>query len=829
VDWIRFQDTLSLNMTAQSGAPDVSKATAEQAIEQLHSNAATGLGRKEIEDRIKESGYNEVSEKKKNRILGFLKKFWGLSAWMLELIILLSWFSGRRWDAGVVAGLLVINAIIGFVQELRAGAAVETLRTRLKVNARVLRDGVWSVLPARNLVPGDIIRIRSGDFVPADAKILDGNLGVDQSSLTGESAEVGKAPNDVLYCGSIVRHGEAGGVVILTGPRTFFGRTTELLQSARPKLHLEEVISKVVKWLFIIVGVLIVLAVGVSLIQGTKLLEILPLTLVLLLSAVPVALPVMFTVSMALGAMELAKRGVLVTRLSAAEDAATMDVLCLDKTGTITLNRLSVSSVETQGAYSEQDAILCGALASREANQDPLDLAFLARARELNLLSTTFVQKQFIPFSAETRRTEALVEKAGSPFRVTKGAVSAVAKVCGLSPEDTRMLDARATQKALQGFRTLAVARSKAPTAWEMVGLVSLSDPPHPDSKPLIAELKALGIAVKMLTGDALPVAREIARGVGLDHILRMSDVASALQGDLKAGAAMALSCDGIAEVYPQDKHAIVKALQAAGHVVGMTGDGVNDAPALGQAEVGIAVENAADVAKGAASVVLTQAGLRSIVDLVIGGRVIYQRVLTWILNKLSRTILKSGVVVIAFLITGKFVVSTLAMMLLLFMTDFAKVSLATDNARGSQKPETWEIGREVRLGIMLGVAMIVEVLGLLGIGWRFFDLGPTSPALPTFTFQILLYFALFSLLCIRERGHFWASRPSKTLLLALGTEFVGGTVLSSVGIPGLVAIPVWVTLTSMAYAFVFSLWVNDALKVVWIRRSRNAGVPGAA
>jgi H+-transporting ATPase len=816
-------------MTAPSGNSDLSKVTAEQALEQLHSNRITGLGRTQIEGRIKEYGYNEVSEEKANRFVGFLKKFWGLSAWMLELIILLSWFLGRRLDAGIVAGLLVVNAIISFVQELRAGSVVETLRTRLKVNARVLRDGAWAVHPARNLVPGDILRIRSGDFVPADVKILDGTLGVDQSSLTGESTEAEKAVNDVLYCGSVVRRGEASGLVVLTGPRTFFGRTTELVQSSRPKLHLEAVISKVVKWLFIIVGTLIGVTVGVSLMQGTKLLEILPLTLVLLLSAVPVALPVMFTVSMAVGAMELAKRGVLVTRLSAGEDAATMDVLCLDKTGTITLNRLSVASVETQGAYSEEDVILCGALASQEANQDPLDLAFLARARELHLLSTSFVQKQFIPFSAESRRTEALVEKEGNPFRVTKGAVSALAKECGLTAEDARKLDARATRKALDGFRTLAVARTNAQRAWEMMGLVSLTDPPHPDSKSLIAELRSLGIAVKMLTGDALPVAREIARSVGLDHIIRMPDVTSALQDDPKAGAAMALSCDGIAEVYPQDKHAIVKGLQAAGHVVGMTGDGVNDAPALRQAEVGIAVENATDVAKGSASVVLTEAGLRSIVDLVTNGRVIYQRILTWILNKLSRTILKSGVVVIAFLATGKFVVSTLAMMLLLFMTDFVKVSLATDNAQGSQKPETWDIGREVKLGIVLGVAMIVEVLGLLGIGWRYFGLGPTSLLMPTFTFQILLYFALFSLVCIRERRHFWASRPSKTLMLALGFEFVGGTVISSVGIPGLMPIPVRVTLTSLAYAFVFSLWVNDALKVAWIGQSRRASEAGTA
>ncbi|HLY75992.1 MAG TPA: plasma-membrane proton-efflux P-type ATPase [Planctomycetota bacterium] len=811
-------------MTAPTATLDLSKATGDQALDQLHSNRTAGLGKADIEARIKEYGSNEVEDKPPNRALGLLKKFWGLSAWMLELIVALSWFLGRRWDACIVAGLLVINAIISFTQELRAGSAVKALRTRLKVNARVLRDGAWSVLPAWNLVPGDIVRVRSGDFVPADVKMLDGTLGVDQSSLTGESAEVDKKPSDLLYCGSVVRRGEASGVVILTGAKTFFGRTTELVESSRPKLHLEEVISRVVRWLFVIVGTLIAVAVGVSLIQGAKLLEILPLTLVLLLSAVPVALPVMFTVSMAVGAMELAKRGVLVTRLSAAEDAATMDVLCLDKTGTITLNHLSVSSVEPRGIFTNEDALLYGALASQEANQDPLDLAFLAGAKEKKLISPAFHQKTFIPFTPETRRTEAVVEKEGVEFRVTKGAVLAVAKECGLSSEDTQKLDGRATEQALLGFRTLAVARTNAQKGWDLVGLVSLSDPPHPDSKSLIAKLRTLGIAIKMLTGDALPVAREIAKSVGLDSIIRMPDVSAALKGDPKAGATMAIASDGIAEVFPQDKHEIVKGLQAAGHVVGMTGDGVNDAPALRQAEVGVAVENATDVAKGAASVVLTEAGLKNIVDLVTNGRVIYQRILTWIINKISRTILKSGVVVIAFLVTGKFVVSTLAMMVLLFLTDFVKVSLSTDHVQGSGKPETWNIGREVRLGVTLGIAMVVEVLGLLAISWRYFHMGPEDPLLPTFTFQILLYFAMFSLLSIRERRHFWASWPSKMLMGGLAFEFVAGTALSSVGIPGLMPIPITATLAALAYAFIFSLWVNDALKVAWIGKTPRAG-----
>ncbi|HXX93000.1 MAG TPA: HAD-IC family P-type ATPase, partial [Planctomycetota bacterium] len=509
-------------MTDSTDPADLSGATPEEALQRLGTDPETGLSTADIERRRKEYGPNEVSEERPHWLRGFLRKFWGLSAWMLELIILLSWFTDRRWDAAIVACLLVINAVIGSAQEVRAGSAVEMLRARLKVNARVLREGTWTVLAARDLVPGDIVRVRSGDFVPADLKILGGALGVDQSSLTGESLEVEKAPGDLLYCGSIARHGEAGGLVLLTGRRTFFGRTTELVQTSRPKLHLEEVISKVVKWLFMIVGTLVGVAVAISLIQGTKLLEILPLTLVLLLSAVPVALPVMFTVSMSVGAMELARRGVLVTRLSAAEDAATMDVLCLDKTGTITLNRLAIAAVEPSRPSTEAQTVLYGALASKEANQDPLDRAFLERARGMNLPISAYRQESFVPFSPQTRRTEAEVSREGERFGVMKGAVRTVAQGCGLSAGDVETLESRATEKALLGFRTLAVARSGAGGRWEFAGLVFLSDPPHPDSGPLIARLRGLGISVKMLTGDALPVAQETARKVGLERVRRM-------------------------------------------------------------------------------------------------------------------------------------------------------------------------------------------------------------------------------------------------------------------------------------------------------------------
>ncbi len=443
----------------------------------------------------------------------FLSKFWGLSAWMLELIMVLSAVLGKFSDLAVVGALLVVNAVLSFMQEHRAAGVVETLRRRLQVSARVRREASWQVIPARELVPGDIVRVRPGDIIPADVKLLTGALSVDQSALTGESKDADKAPGDVLSSGSVVRRGEGNGVVMLTGAKTYFGRTTELVQQARPKLHIEAVVAKVVRWLFVIVGALLGVVIVLSLIRGAPLLEMLPLMLVLLMSAVPVALPVMFTVSMAVGSKELAKRGVLVTRLSAAEDAATMDVLCVDKTGTITMNQLAVTGVIPLERATEADVLFAGALASQEANQDPIDLAFLAAAKERHIFDglPAVTPVSFAPFDAKNRRTEAVVEQNGQRLRVMKGAVRTVAEACGLQPPAIDALEARVSESALKGYRTLAVARGPETGTPALLGLVTLYDPPRPDAKQLIAELHDLGVPVKMLTGDALAVASEIA------------------------------------------------------------------------------------------------------------------------------------------------------------------------------------------------------------------------------------------------------------------------------------------------------------------------------
>ncbi len=778
-----------------------------------------GLTRGDVDARRQEHGYNEVAEHREHPVRAFLGKFWGLSAWMLEVIMVLSAVLRKYPDLVVVSALLVVNAVISFLQERRAAGVVETLRKRLQVSARVLRESSWQVIPARELVPDDTVRVRAGDVIPADVKLVTGTVSVDESALTGESKDADKAPGDVLASGSVVRRGEGTGVVTLIGAKTLFGRTTELVQQARPKLHIDAVMAKVVRWLFLVVGVLLAMVVVQSVVRGTPLLEVVPLLLILLMSAIPLSLPVMFTVSMAVGSKELAKRGVLVTRLSAAEDAATMDVLCVDKTGTITMNQLAVTGVIPLEHATNADVLFAGALASQDANQDPIDLAFLAAAKAENAFdgraATTPVS--FAPFDAKNRRTEAVVEQGGQRLRAMKGAVDTIAHTCGLTPAAIGALEARVKDSALKGYRTLAVAQGPETGALVLLGLVTLYDPLRPDAAQLITTLRDLGVPVKMLTGDALAVASEIARGVGLSNITRMADVKRA--GDAAGSDAVDLlaGVDGIAEVYPEDKYIVVKHLQAAGHVTGMTGDGVNDAPALRQAEVGIAVSSATDVAKGAASVVLTEPGLSNIVALVEQGRTIYQRILTYIVNKISRTILKTAFVAIAFAVTGRFVMSAFAMLLLVFITDAGKISLATDHVRASRQPETWNIGPLIAVSVVLGILMVAESLLVLWIGWTRFGVA-SDPALYTFSFLTLLYFAAFSIVSARERRWFWATWPSWPVVAAVVSEILVGTAVTLVGLPGLVRLPLSQTLAIFGFAMVSCLFVNDAVKVALIR-----------
>jgi H+-transporting ATPase len=787
--------------------------------EALNVDVAKGLTSDQVKERQRRYGLNEVAEKQPNPVLAFAKKFWGLTAWMLEVAIVLSFVLGKYLDLYIITTLLLVNAILGFIQERQATRAVGALKQRLQLKARVLRDGIWQTLNAAEVVPGDVIRARLGDFVPADFKILDAEATVDQSAITGESLPIDKKIDDIVYSGSLVRKGEVTGVVTANGVHTYFGKTTQFVQLAKPKLHMEEVISSLMKWLLLLVVSLLVFTAVVSWVRGVNLLDVVSLALVLLVSAIPVALPTMFTITMALGSFELARKGVLVTRLSASEDAALMDVLCADKTGTITENKLSIADIAELNKYTKDDALIFGALASQKANQDPIDIAFFTVLEDKKIRLDEYEQKKFIPFDPSTRKTEAIVEKKGETFRVIKGAVSAVMQACGTKEDEKATIEQKVDVLANKGYRVIAVAIGKEESALEMVGLVGLYDKPRKDSAKLIAKLRSLGISVKMLTGDSLPIATQIAQEVGLgDKVSRMADVESTRSQDGMVAAEIVDKSDGFAEIYPEGKYRIVKGLQAEKHVVGMTGDGINDAPALKQAEVGIAVSNATDVAKGSASVVLTEEGLSNVVNLVVTGRMIYQRIFTWIFSKIVKTFQVVLFIIVAFLLTGLFVVSAFQVVLLLFLVDFVTISLSTDNVRPSEKPETWNITPLVKGATILGVASVLESLGLLFLGLNYLGLSNTA-ALNTFSFDMLLFGGLFTIFVVRERGNFWKSKPSRPLLIAIIADIVISSIISITGIPGLAPISPINVVIALAWFFVFGLFVNDQLKTHLLKK----------
>jgi len=781
-------------------------------------DAETGLSSESARKRLDEYGYNEVPEKKVSPVTRFLKQFWGVTPWMLEATTVLELILGKDVEAVTIAALVVFNAVVGFLQQERANAAVELLRRELRINARVRRDGKWLLLPARELVPGDILRLRAGDIVPADARVLGGTIDVDQSALTGESLSVERKDNDSLFSGSVVRRGEATGIVTATGAKTYFGRTIELVQTAKPKLQVEQVVYKVTTALLVMVAVALVLGTALSLMNGLPLAEILPLAAILLLSAVPVALPTMFTVSMALGSLELSKRGVLVTRLDSVENAATMDVVCVDKTGTITMNKLSVGDAIPETGYGRDDVILYGALASQEANQDPIDLAFLSAARDAHVPLDAYSQKSFVPFDPSTRRTQAIVEKDGERLYVSKGAVEVIAKLSGTVGDQLKGVNGTVEGLSSRGYRTIAVAKGEEGKNPSLVGIAALYDKPRSDSPALIRELSNLGVPVKMLTGDALPIAREMAAQVGLTGgIVRASDLKSA--AEQKKNLASLETAAGFAEIYPEDKYLVVRALQGEDHVVGMTGDGVNDAPSLKQAEVGIAVSSATDVAKKSSSVVLTTEGLGGIAELVREGRIIHRRITSWIINKVIRSFKRVIFIVLALVVTGQYVVSTFQMILLMFLSDYVTLSISTDRTRPSARPETWDMNRLVKLGIYLGFLLVIEGMIALYGGLSIFKLGEDIEKLRTFVFSFLVFSGYFTVFVVRERGHFWASKPSTPLALSILINSVIVILITTFGIPGVSPIAPIQLLAVLVYSFFTCLLVNDFVKVLLSKR----------
>ena len=721
-------------------------------VEQKGNVSPQGLTRQEAETRLHEYGPNAVREAKPHLFLVIAKKFWAPVPWMLEATIVLELILGKRPEAAIIGFLLVFNAGLGFVQENRAQNALALLRKRLPVKARVLRDRQWQLLPAEELVPGDFIHVRLGDVMPADVRLTDGDIQLDQSTLTGESLPLDAGPNRNAFAGSVVIHGEASGEVIATGARTYFGRTAELVRTAKTVSHLQAIIFTIVKYLVMLDGALVLLLLLYSYLAHLPVMEMLPFALMLLVASVPVALPATFTLATALGSMELADNGVLVTRLSAIEEAAAMEVLCSDKTGTITRNRLAVTGLQPYAPYGENDLLRFAMLASDAASEDPIDLAILAAASRQGVDTAGSKTLRLIPFEPATKLSEAIISQGTEQWRAIKGAPDAVAR----RVKTTVDYSADEERLAAQGYRVLGVAAGPDDDL-RFGGLLALEDPPRSDSKELIGRLRELGVRVIMITGDALPTARAVASRVGIGS---RAVQPRALE---KEAACQVLQSDVFAGVYPEDKFHIVQALQRAGMVTGMTGDGVNDAPALKQAEVGIAVANATDVAKAAASLVLTNPGLTDILAAVKTSRRIYQRMLTYTLNKIIKTVEIALLLSVGVMLTRSFVITPLLIVVLLFTNDFVTMSIATDNVSYSPQPDRWRIRSLVLIGLALGSLILVFSFGIFLIGRNWLQL-PLAQ-LQTLVFITLVFTGQGTVYLVRERQHFWKSRPSTTVL----------------------------------------------------------------
>ena len=764
---------------------------------------ALGLSTAQAAERLRQYGPNRVSEPKRHPALALLGKLSGPVPWMLEASLVLEAVLHKWIEAVIIAVLLVLNAVLAFSQEERAQRALDLLRERLTVVARVRRDQQWTQLRAEEVVPGDVLHVRMGDLAPADMQLLDGEVLLDQSSLTGESAPVEARAGGVAYAGSVVRRGEATGSVTATGPRSYFGKTAELVQLARSGSHLEKLIVGIVKYLVVLDAVLALVVLAVAIGRSMPLADVLPFVLMLLVASVPVALPATFTLASALGGLGLIRRGVLVTRLSAIEEAAAMQVLCSDKTGTLTQNRLSVAAVQPRPPSADADVLRLASLACDEATQDPLDLAIL-RACEERGVREHVERLRFVPFDPATKRAEATVRREGRTLRIVKGAPQAVASLLA-APAD---LERDVELLAATGDRVLAVAAGPEDDL-RLVGLLGFIDPVREDSAGLIGSLRDLGVRVLMVTGDTEATARAVA-------------------GQLRIGARVCtredvgrpLDCDVLAGALPEDKYHLVQALQGAGYVVGMTGDGVNDAPALKQAEVGIAVESATDVAKAAASIVLTQPGLTGVVAAVETGRRIYQRMLTYTLNKIVKTIEVALFLSVGFLVTGTLVTTPRLILLLLLTNDFVTMSIARDRVSFSPTPDRWNVRSLVTSATGLAVAWLSFSLSVVFVGREVLHLA-LAP-LQSLAFLVLVFGGQANVYLVRERRHFWRSRPSLWMLgattadLALVTALAVGGVLMAPVAPGLVG-----ALLVAVVAFMAAL---DQGKVLLLRWQHVAG-----
>jgi H+-transporting ATPase len=765
-----------------------------------------GLSSQDAARRLAEFGPNAVVEERVHPLQRLARHFWAPVPWMLEATIVLQIAIGQRLTALMIALLLVLNVILAAVQESRADAALAALKQRLSLKSRVKRDGVWVDAPASDLVPDDVVQVTLGDVVPADLVLVDGGLLVDQSMLTGESIPVDVEAGSTTYAGGLVRRGEAIGKVIATGARTYFGRTAELVSIAHVESAEQKAVLAVVRNLTAINFVIAIGIVAYALLISISVEQITLLVLTALLSAVPVALPATFTLAAALGARTLAAKGVLLTRLSALHEAATIDVLCSDKTGTLTLNEITVSAVRpTKPGYSEADVLGFAALASSADGQDPIDSIVRKIASEAKGSGRVpSAAASFTPFDPEAKTAGATAIDQGREIRIIKGAPGAVAAIAPINAQAAAELDALTRA----GYRVLAVAAG--PTgSLELIGFVAFGDPPRPDSAELLAELRALGVLPVMVTGDAAATAATVARAIGLDGpVCPPGKIPDSVGPDDYAV---------YAGVFPEQKFQLVKAFQREGHAVGMCGDGANDAPALRQAQMGIAVSTATDVAKAAAGVVLTEPGLGGIVACIKEGRSAFQRVLTYTLMILVNKCVTIIVLGAGLIVTGHAVLTPLLQALSMLTNDFVTMARAADRARPSPHPNTWRVRNLTLAAIPLGAFRLLYLVGILSFSW--YRLGLPPDEMQTLTYVMLAFAGQGNVYVLREQGRLWHSRPAPILVLASMCDviLVGGLAAGGVLMSPL---PIWIIGSLAAATIVFTLTM-DSIKLAVFSRLR--------
>jgi H+-transporting ATPase len=775
-----------------------------------------GLSSTEAQTRLEKYGANEISEKTVNPLVKLLTYFWGPIPWMIEIAVILSAVV-RHWpDFFIILVLLVANAVVGFWEEYQAGNAIAALKAKLALQARVKRDGKWRTVPARDLVPGDVVHVRLGDIVPADARLLEGDpVEVDQSALTGESLPVSRSSGETVYSGSIVRQGEIDALVYGTGQNTYFGKTAQLVSEAHTVSHFQRAVLKIGDYLIVLAVALVVLILAVALFRGDRMVTTLQFALVLTVAAIPVAMPTVLSVTMAVGARLLAVKQAIVSRLASIEELAGMDVLCSDKTGTLTQNKLTLGKPFVLEGISAEEVTLAGALASREESQDTIDLAILGGVKDRSRLQGYRVT-HFQPFDPVHKRTEAAVESPdGQKFKVAKGAPQVIQALAANRTETSAAVEKAIQGFAARGFRSLGVARTDDQGRWRFLGVLPLFDPPRDDSKETIATAGQMGINVKMVTGDQLAIGKEIAGQLGLGtNILDAAGFGDTRHHEGGQLAESIEKADGFAQVFPEHKFHIVEVLQQHNHIVGMTGDGVNDAPALKKADCGIAVSGATDAARAAADIVLLTPGLSVIIDAIKESRKIFQHMNSYAIYRIAETIRVLFFMTLSILVFNFYPVTAVMIVLLALLNDGAILSIAYDEVRYSDRPEAWNMHQVLGIATVLGVIGVVASFGLFYIGERVFQLSREF-------IQPLIYLKLsvagqLTIFLTRTRGPFWSMRPARILVMAVFGAQLIATLIAVYGL-FMPAIGWGWALAIWGYALAWFV-VNDRIKLVAYR-----------